>query len=179
MLSRYAHVRQLELCDCGTAALATVALHHRVPTDLLQLRRPAGTGSEGTNFQDLVRAARELGFSARAVRGPFEALPQVPLPSIAHTENETGLGHFVVLHQVDANSVIVADPAAHVERLSKEQFCRAWTGCLLILQRDRAPGLDEIVSRATAAFRDRVKRSIDFARFAVSSRTLSGGRARQ
>jgi ATP-binding cassette subfamily B protein len=136
MPGRFAHVRQLSSSDCGTAALATVAAHHRVPIDLGALWRHAGTGCDGTNLLGLARAAGELGFSTRAVRGPFEALSDLPLPAIAHVENELGLGHFVVLHQADADSVVVADPAAYVKRLSKEHFCRTWTGCLLILERD-------------------------------------------
>ena len=137
MHGRYAHVRQHDPCDCGAAALATVALHHAVPIDFRQLRFHAGTDRNGTNFLGLVRAAQTIGFSARAVRGPFESLAEVPLPAIAHTEDEFGLGHFVVLHRADANSVVVADPAAQVMRLSKDLFCSTWTGCVLILQKAR------------------------------------------
>ena len=132
----YAHVRQHDLCDCGAAALATVALHHSVPIDFRQLRCDAGTDRNGTNFLGIARAAEGIGFSARAVRGPFEALEDVPLPAIAHTEDEFGLGHFIVLHRADQRSVVIADPAAQVKRLSRDRFCRTWTGCLLILQRE-------------------------------------------
>ena len=175
MRGRYAHVRQLESTDCGTAALATVALHHRVPIDLRTLNDRVGTNCDGTDFLGLVRAAEQLGFLTRAVRGPFEALPEVPLPAIAHVENETGLGHFVVLHEADLDSVVVADPAAQVERLSKERFCRSWTGCLLILQRDRGAVSAETAPRTAADFLGRVRRMIDFARFAFPLRIRSGG----
>ncbi len=81
-------------------------------------------------------AAEELGFSAKGVKGPFEALVDVPLPAIAHLKTEEGLGHFVVLHRVKNGSVVVADPARGVEKQSREEFCKHWTGYLLIVEPD-------------------------------------------
>src|SRR5215470_15651435 len=100
MWRRYACVRQTDQSDCGAAALATVALHYRLPIGLQQLRDLAGTDRVGTNLLGLVQAAEKLGFSARGVKGPYEALPTVPLPAIAHLRTEEGLGHFVVLYRV-------------------------------------------------------------------------------
>ncbi|MFO0888239.1 MAG: peptidase domain-containing ABC transporter [Isosphaeraceae bacterium] len=133
MLRRYAYVRQDDQSDCGAAALATIALHHRVPIGLQQMRDLAGTDRVGTNLLGLVRAAERLGFSARGVKGPFEALTQVPLPAIAHLRTEEGLGHFVVLHRLAKNGVIIADPARGIRKQSREEFCQWWTGYLLIM----------------------------------------------
>jgi ATP-binding cassette subfamily B protein len=130
---RYACVRQNDQSDCGAASLATIALHHRRPISLQQLRDLAGTDRIGTNFLGLLEAAEQLGFSAKGVKGPYEALPQVPLPAVAHLTTAEGLRHFVVVHRVKKNSVIVADPARGIERLSREDFCRRWTGCLLLV----------------------------------------------
>jgi ABC-type bacteriocin/lantibiotic exporter with double-glycine peptidase domain len=46
---RYAFVRQNDQSDCGAAALATIALHHRRPIGLQQMRELAGTDRIGTN----------------------------------------------------------------------------------------------------------------------------------
>jgi ATP-binding cassette subfamily B protein len=121
------------MMDCGAAALATVALHYQRPIGLEQMRELTGTDRAGTNLFGLVQAAEHLGFSAKAVKGLYEALPQVPLPAIAHVRTEEGLGHFVVLHRLTKHGVIVADPAREVAQLSHEAFCRRWTGYLLIL----------------------------------------------
>jgi ATP-binding cassette subfamily B protein len=136
MLLGRAFVRQNDQSDCGAAALATVALHYRMPVGVQRLRDLAGTDRVGTNLRGLVDAAEKLGFSAKAVKGPYEALPEVPLPAIAHVVTEDGVGHFVVLYRVKRNSVVIADPAKGVERLSREAFCKRWTGYLLILQPD-------------------------------------------
>ena len=131
MLRRYACVRQNDQSDCGAAALATVALHHGRPAGLEQLRDLAGTDRVGTNLLGLVRAAEQLGFTAKGVKGPYEALARVPLPAIAHVLSDEGLGHFVVLYRVTARGVVVADPACGIQAQSRAEFCRHWTGYLL------------------------------------------------
>src|SRR4051794_10110614 len=133
MWRRYACVRQTDASDCGAAALATIALHHRRPIGLQQMRELAGTDRIGTNLLGLVQAAERLGFSAKAVKGPYEALCDVPLPVVAHIRTEEGFGHFVVLHRVSKDGVVVADPGRGIQRLSGDEFRRGWTGYLLLM----------------------------------------------
>src|SRR6516165_4115208 len=95
MFRKYACVRQRDMADCGAAALATIALHYRRPIGLEQMRDLAGTDRFGTNLLGLLKAAEKLGFSAKGVKGSYEALTQVPLPAIAHLKTDEGLGHFV------------------------------------------------------------------------------------
>jgi ATP-binding cassette subfamily B protein len=110
-----------------------VALHYRRPIGVQQLRDVTGTDRVGTNMLGLLQAAEKLGFSAKGVKGPYEALPQVPLPAVAHVKTEEGPGHFVVLFKVRRDGVVVADPARGVQTLSRDDFCRRWTGYLLVL----------------------------------------------
>src|SRR5262245_24457633 len=105
-----------------------IALYHRLPIGLQQMRALAGNGRIGTNLMGLLLAADKLGFSARGVKGPFEALPSVPLPAIAHVKTAEGLGHFVVLYKARKNCVYIADPAKGREKLSRDEFCKIWTG---------------------------------------------------
>jgi ATP-binding cassette subfamily B protein len=133
MLRRYAFIRQNDQSDCGAAALATVARHYRIPIGLQQMRDLAGTDRVGTNLLGLVHAAEKMGFSAKGAKGSYEALSRVPLPAIAHVRTDEGLGHFVVLQRVKKNSVVVADPARWIEKRSRDDFCRRWTGYLLLV----------------------------------------------
>jgi ATP-binding cassette subfamily B protein len=133
MFRKYVCVRQQDTTDCGAAVLATVAAHHGMPVGLGALRELAGTGRSGTNLLGLLQAAERLGFSARGAKGSYEALPGVPLPAVAHVRTEEGLGHFVVLHRVGAQGVVVADPAAGVSRWTRDEFSRRWTGYLLVV----------------------------------------------
>ena len=138
MWNRYRCVRQVDQSDCGAAALATVSLHHRLPVSLQRMRDLAGTDRTGTNLLGLVEAAENLGFSAKAVKGPYEALGEALFPAIAHVINEDGLGHFVVLYRVGRKEVIIADPAKGVQKVSPEEFRRQWSGYLLILTPDKS-----------------------------------------
>jgi ATP-binding cassette, subfamily C, bacteriocin exporter len=133
MFGKYACVRQYDCSDCGAAALATVALHYRRPIGLEQMRDLAGTDRIGTNMLGLLKAAEKLGFAAKGVKGTYEAIADVPLPAIAHVKTDEGLGHFLVLYRVKNSSVIVADPGRGVQKLSKDEFCRRWSGYLLLL----------------------------------------------
>src|SRR3954447_20423354 len=147
VLRRYAFVRQNDLSDCGAAALAMIALHHRIPVGLEQMRDLAGTDRSGTNLLGLVQAAEALGFSAKGVKGPYEALARVPLPAIVHVQDEPGLGHFVVLYRVTARGVVVADPACGIQAQSRAEFCRRWTSYLLVV----VPGQRAVSARTGGA----------------------------
>lgn len=136
MFRRYTCVRQMDGSDCGAAALATVARHYGMEFGLQTMRQLAGTDRVGTNLLGLVQAAERIGFAAKAVKGPCEALEQAPLPAIAHVKTEQGLGHFVVLYRADSKSVVIADPARGVQKLSREAFSQMWTGYLLLMTPD-------------------------------------------
>ncbi|HEY2787386.1 MAG TPA: peptidase domain-containing ABC transporter [Fimbriiglobus sp.] len=138
LFRRYACVKQNDQSDCGPASLAAIALHYKCPMRLQQMRDLAGTDRIGTNLLGMTQAAERLGFMAKAVKGTFEVLPKAPLPAVAHVKTKEGLGHFVVLHRVHKNSVIVADPARGVVKLSAEEFKSTWTGYLILLTPDRA-----------------------------------------
>src|SRR4051812_49296200 len=124
-----------------------IALHHRIPVGLEQMRELSGTDRIGTNLLGLVQAAEALGFSAKGVKGPYEALAQVPLPAIMHVQDEPGLGHFVVLYRVTARGVVVADPACGIQTQSRAEFCRRWTGHLLVV----VPAQQAVSARAGGA----------------------------
>jgi ATP-binding cassette subfamily B protein len=110
-----------------------VALHYRIPVPLQQLRDLAGTDRSGTSLLGLLRAAEKLGLPGKGVKGPYEALSQLPLPTIAHLKAMNGLGHFVVLYKVKKSVLVVGDPAVGVHKLSRDEFCQRWTGNLLVL----------------------------------------------
>jgi ATP-binding cassette subfamily B protein len=129
----FACVRQADQSDCGPAALATIALHHRVRVGREKLRDVSGTDRAGTTLLGLLKAGERLGFSCRAVKGPYDALAALPLPAIAHTRTPQGLGHYVVLHRVTKRGVVVADPGRGIERLTRAEFEAKWTGNLLLL----------------------------------------------
>lgn len=133
MFRKFHCIRQNDGSDCGAAALATVARHYGIQFGLEALRDLSGTDRVGTNLLGLVLAAERTGFTARAVRGPYEALTSVPLPMIVHITMEEGHGHFVVLHKVNHKYVTVADPGRGILKLTRREFEGQWTGNMLLL----------------------------------------------
>jgi ATP-binding cassette subfamily B protein len=140
MFKRFHCVRQTDGSDCGAAALATIARQHGRDFALESMRELAGTDRVGTNLLGLVQAAERIGFAAKAVKGEFAALSGAPLPAIAHVKTPEGYGHFIVLHRVEAEKVVVADPACGIVTLSREKFCKLWTGYLLLMTPDETAG---------------------------------------
>ena len=130
---RFACVKQNDQSDCGPACLAAISLHYGRPVRLQQMRDLAGTDRIGTNLLGMVQAAERMGFMAKAVKGNFDVLPKAPLPAIAHVRTKEGLGHFVVLHQVKKNAVVIADPARGIVKQSAAEFKTMWTGYLILL----------------------------------------------
>lgn len=135
-MRRYVLVRQHDQSDCGAAALATVALHYGRPAGLEQMRDLTFTDRQGANLLGMLRAAERLGFAARAVHAPYEALLETPMPAIAHVRNKQGDGHFVVIHKAGRDGVVVGDPARGIDRRSREEFDRQWGGHVLLLVPD-------------------------------------------
>lgn len=81
-----------------------------------------------------MRSAERLNFTAKAVKGNAEAFfSEFPLPAIAHTVTETGLEHYVVIHKISKNKVIVADPAKGIIKTTPDEFFKIWTGALILL----------------------------------------------
>lgn len=131
--------KQRDLTDCGAACFAWLCDHHGLRLPVARLRGELGTNRTGTNAAMLVQAARRLGFTAKGVKGPAEALPTVPLPAIAHCLIDGKLMHYVVLVGWDRRHARVMDPAVgRVEKWTHEKFKSVWTGVLILL----APGED-------------------------------------
>ncbi len=149
VFQRFICVRQTDGSDCGAAALATIARHHGRPFGLEAMRELAGTDRVGTNLMGLVQAAERLGFAAQAVKGEFAALRGAPLPAIAHVKSPEGYGHFVVLHRVGFKRVVVADPARGIVTLTREEFCRAWTGYLVLMTPEGAARQPSVAASGT------------------------------
>ena len=125
---------QRDASDCGACCLRFVAKHFGHFHPLAKIRRLSGTNQQGSTALGLIEAARVLGFSAKGVKGPAEALPTVPVPAIAHCLIDKKLLHYVVLLKWTPGYARVMDPAVgRVEKWSHEKFQSAWTGVLILL----------------------------------------------
>ena len=120
---KYYCIKQHDITDCGAACLATVSKQHGLKLPITQIREIAGTDTRGTNAYGIVKAAEELGFSAKAVKGDKEAFfTPFPLPCIAHVVVDSSLLHYVVIHKITDKKVVIADPGVGLISLTPAEF---------------------------------------------------------
>ncbi|HEY7676695.1 MAG TPA: peptidase domain-containing ABC transporter [Candidatus Methylomirabilis sp.] len=123
-IRRFPHVYQVDEMDCGAAALTMVCRHLGRNVSVARVRQLAHTSTDGTSLRGLCAAAEELGLAARAVKASRQNLAEMPVPAIVHWEGN----HWVVLYDVGAAHVRIADPAIGLRRLPRAEFEAKWTG---------------------------------------------------
>lgn len=127
-------IKQRDITDCGAACLASVAAFYKLELPVAKIRQMASTDQKGTNVLGLIEAATKIGFSAKGVRGEFDALLDVPMPVIAHVIVKKVLHHYVVLYKVSDKQVEYMDPGdGQIHRVSTSAFKEMWTGVLVLL----------------------------------------------
>lgn len=142
---KYYCIKQHDITDCGAACLATISRQNGYKISITKIREVAGTDKQGTNAYGVIKAAEQLGFSAKGVKGNKEAFfSEFPLPCIAHVIVEGSLLHYVVIHKITKKQVIVADPGVGIVKLTPEEFFGEvhkegkppkyqWSGVLVLL----------------------------------------------
>ena len=120
---KYYCIKQHDITDCGAACLATICKQNGYKTGITQIRDVAGTDKQGTNVYGVIKAAEQLGFSAKGVKGDRNAFySDFPLPCIAHVIVDGNLLHYVVVHKITKKQIVIADPGVGIVKLKPEEF---------------------------------------------------------
>ncbi|MBR8827892.1 MAG: peptidase domain-containing ABC transporter [Gomphosphaeria aponina SAG 52.96 = DSM 107014] len=130
---KYPIVRQHNTEDCGAACLATIAKYYGKILSITRSREATGTGQLGVTLLNLKQGAKVLGFNARGVKASLELVDQkiLPLPGVIHWQGN----HWVVLYGIAGKKYVIADPAAGIRYLGKEELIAAWNnGVMLLLE---------------------------------------------
>jgi len=106
-----------------------LATYHGFETDLASLRRRFSLSLKGATLNRLIDMAQALGLQGRPLRLDLDELDQLKTPCILHW----GLNHFVVLHKVRGDKVVLHDPAEGVRTLSLSEVSKQFTGVALEL----------------------------------------------
>ncbi len=134
---RYVCVKQHDITDCGAACLATISKRYGLKLPIAKIREVAGTDKQGTNALGMIKVAKELGFSTKAVKGLIGHINEDLLtPCIAHIVIDEQLLHYVVIHEIKKDKIVIADPAKGIVKYTKEEFEKIWTGVLILLMPD-------------------------------------------
>lgn len=127
-------IKQRDITDCGAACLASVSEYYKLKLPVSKIRQIAGTDQRGTNALGMVKAAEQLGFEAKGVKGRPDALPNIPLPAVAHIVVKDMLQHYVVIYGITEKHVKYMDPAdGGMHKATIEDFSKMWTGVLVLL----------------------------------------------
>ncbi|WP_343609646.1 peptidase domain-containing ABC transporter [Chryseobacterium oranimense] len=128
-------VKQHDVKDCGAACLASVATHYGLKMPIAKIRQICHTDTRGTNVLGLIQGLEQMGFNAKGVKGGIDALPELPLPVIAHIIVNGQMHHYVVIYKVTKDKITVMDPArGKLEDYKTEDFSKTWTGVLILLE---------------------------------------------
>lgn len=123
-------VMQLEAVDCAAAALGIILAHFGRRVSLEELRERCGVGRDGSNADDLVRAARSYGLEATGWRREPHQLEKLPVPMILFW----AFNHFVVLEGIGDGRYYLNDPASGHRVVDDDTFDRDFTGVALVFE---------------------------------------------
>ena len=127
-------VKQHDATDCAAACLATICMHYKKEITISKLRDIVGTDNKGPTLSGLEYGAEKLGFDTKAIRVDKDSFrSKFTLPAIAHVIKDEGLSHFVVIHKVNKNKIVILDPAKGVEKKEIEEFFKSFDGILLLM----------------------------------------------
>lgn len=138
--NKYKYREQINMADCGVAALAMLLENYNSYHSSSEIRNLAQTDDTGTTVLGISKAARSLGMETKAIKADESLLnmENLQFPFIAHVIKEKTLLHYYVVYKITKRYIVIADPdpSVGIIKMNREDFLEEWTGVSIFI----APG---------------------------------------
>jgi len=118
-------VKQTYEQSCGASALATLFNLYGYNTNEKELIDKLQT-TDIVTFNDLQKVALSFEFNAKGYQISKEIFEDIFVPVIARIVRKMDYPHFIVVQNLNKNSVIILDPNAGKFVISKKEFYSYW-----------------------------------------------------
>ncbi|SCA62529.1 hypothetical protein SCG7086_AB_00060 [Chlamydiales bacterium SCGC AG-110-P3] len=124
-------VIQMEHAECGAAALSIIMGYYGRFTPLEELRIACGVSRDGCDAYNLIEAAKFHGMEGAGYEADIASLEhEAKLPCILYWNSN----HFIVLEGFSGNRIYINDPATGPRTITREQFEKAYSNIVIILE---------------------------------------------
>lgn len=150
-------ILQMEVAECGAAALGIILSYYNCHQSLEKLRIECGVSRDGSNAFNILKAAERYGFEANGVQvEDIDSLKEIPLPCILHWE----FNHFLVLEKISGKKFYLNDPAFGHRTVTRKEMDSLFTGVALILKKTATFKKGKKFPSAISGLKRRLKGSV-------------------
>jgi len=115
---------QSDVSECGAVALSIILEYFGVWVPLYEVRRACAVARDGTSALDIIKAAKNYGLKAKALRTNPQNLKRTPLPCIVLWKSF----HYLVVESIEDERVLINDPERGRRALTAAEFRRGYSG---------------------------------------------------
>ena len=144
-MEKYSYVwasKQRRRYDCGITCVLNISRYYGkmvTRADFKDLLKSARVKKNGTSMYDLIKKLAIYGIEAQAIKcNSYSFVGNELCPLILFVETISGNGHYIIVYEVQAGIVTIADPsiwAARISRLSINKFNKRykWQGEAILI----------------------------------------------